>query len=784
MSVGGCVRTQIKLLTDGEAPLEFQQKLAEISGLYLRALEKSKEQQQEIDANYKSILNFSSEAMLLINAEGQIIWVNQALAILFSSTPFSFLGVDIEQLLVEDDRKLFLEQLDSFMLMSDGGHLSDGAIFSWQYLNCEMFRAEMCLSLLPYQSENGPIICLLITANPLAGGVIREQGRIKKILDETLKIKRDFLANISHEIRTPMNAIIGMTHLVLKTDLNVKQQNYIEVIQKSSEHLLSIINDMFDFSRMEEGQLKLEFSAFHLQSILDNVLNRLSVEARVKGLALLSRFSPSLPASVMGDAKHLEKVLLHLVANAVKFTSQGQVELIVDLESESPDGVVVKFSILDTGVGISDEQQAQLFQAFSQADTSATRKFGGLGLGLVIAKQLVSLMHGTIGLISEEKKGSCFWFCVPLKKNKQGDVPLAVLKDQQRHALVSRRGSRILLVEDNSLNQQVASEILIDAEMQVTVVSDGQQAVNIVEKEVFDLILMDIQMPVMDGWSATRIIRAGRFLNDIPIIALTALAMSDDKKMCKESGMSDHLLKPIDPDLLIEKLIQWLPEVKGELALPAVKVVADDNSVIDGLPSFIAGLNTDIGLKYAMDNPVFYRRLLIKVLDEIPKIQSGLMDAIAAKNGIDAKRHAHTLKGIAATIGADTLQKVSADLEFSLSKGEINELVHNTYHEIAQPIKELLDGLRSFYFNQEYDSSPAEPIQWGNELSLDYDEKKKLFENLKGLLQEGDASAAEFFEENQQGFECLWRGRSHDLLRLINQFAFNDALEWMNKFPI
>ncbi|NHQ86514.1 response regulator [Iodobacter sp. HSC-16F04] len=780
------VQTKIKLLSGAEVSSEFQQKLAAVSDVHLRTLEQSKEKQRETDANYKSILNLSSEALLLINTDGKIIWANQAFAVLFSSSPSVFEGVGAEQLLVADQRKAFLEQLDSFTLMSDGEQLSDSAAFSWQYLNSEVFNAEMRLNLLPHQSEEGASICLFISVNPLLSDATKVQGRIKQILDETLKIKRDFLANISHEIRTPMNAIIGMTHLVLKTDLNIRQKNYIEVIQRSSEHLLSIVNDMFDFSKMEEGKLKLEFSAFYLHTILDDVLNRLGVEARAKGLILLSKISPLLPSSVMGDAKRLEKILLHLIENAVKFTSEGKIELIVDLESEDENELNVKFSIVDTGVGISKEQQAQLFQAFTQADTSATRKFGGLGLGLVISKQLVNLMNGSIGLISEENKGSCFWFSVPLKKNKQDveSISPSVLRNQQQHALASRYGSRILLVEDNALNQQVASEILVDAGMQVAVVGDGQQALQIIEKETFDLILMDIQMPVMDGWRASAAIRAGQYLKEVPIIALTALAMDEDKQKCKESGMSDHLLKPIDPGLLMEKLIQWLPEVKREFVEKVAGPVVSDSTAVAGLPSCITGLNMEVGLKYAMGNPDFYRRLLIKVLDEMPKIQLSLVDALNTENGMDARRHAHTLKGIAATIGADVLQKIAAELELALDKGEISEQAHKLQCALSLVINKLVGALNSFYFPQDNLSLATVSLANTEELSLDQDEKKKLFEDLKRLLQEGDASAVEFFEENQRAFQHLWPGQSHDLLRLINQFAFNDALEWMNKFPI
>ncbi|MEN9659683.1 MAG: hypothetical protein RL571_3148 [Pseudomonadota bacterium] len=779
------MQIQVKSFSEHqEVAADFQQILAEVAALHLRALEKGIQSKRDAEESYRSICDLSAEAMLLIDIEGRIVWANQALVTLFAYSKTKLLGLNVEVLVVTDQRERLLTLLDSFNLMSESDALSDASLFNWQAYNGHVFPSEMRLSLLPNQGIEGANVCLLVRNSYAAQSELKESDEIQKIINETEKIKRDFLANISHEIRTPMNAIIGMTHLVLKTELNIRQRNYIEVIQRSSEHLLSIVNDIFDFSKMEEGQLVLECAVFYLNEVLKNIEEKNKDEVGLKKIAVNYVIPPILPEKLMGDAAHLEKVLSHLVENAIKFTSQGHVELKVEIQSESAIDVIIKFSVSDTGMGIDEEQKANLFQAFTQADTSATRKFGGLGMGLVISKKLVKLMGGEIGVISELGKGSCFWFCVQFKKNTQAITIDPLAKNIQREELMSRLGSHILLVEDNELNQQVASEILIDAGMQVTVVGDGQQAVDIIEKKTFDLILMDIQMPVLDGWSTAKIIRGGQYQASIPIVALTALSTIEDKKMCLDSGMSDHLLKPIDPGLLMNTLIKWLPHTKRDAVKEVENKVAKPNDLAAaGLPHEITGLDIAMGLKYAMSNPDFYRRLLLKVLDEIPKVQSSLADALANDHWIDARRHAHTLKGIAATIGANVVQKHAAELELALDKIVDKPLVLKMQIETNDALHYLLESLQHFYFEEK--KIQKLPVVAASLISpLDEEGKKALFEGLQHLLQEGDAAACEFFEENQLGFECLWQGRSHEIARFINQFAFNDALEWMMKSPI
>jgi len=784
------VQTQVNSFSEHqEVSADFQQILAEVAALHLRTLERGTQSKRDVEESYRSICDLSAEAMLLIDIEGRIVWANQALVTLFAYSKTKLLGLNVEVLVVTEQRERLLTLLDSFNLMSESEALSDASLFNWQAYNGCVFPGEMRLSLLPNQGIEGANICLLVKNSYAVKSELKESDKIQKIIDETVKLKRDFLANISHEIRTPMNAIIGMTHLVLKTELNIRQKNYIDVIQRSGEHLLSIINDIFDFSKMEEGQLFLECVVFDLNKILKKIDEKNKNEIDLKKIAVNYIIPPDLPGELMGDVAHLEKVLLHLVGNAIKFTLQGHVELKVEIQAESEIDMTMKFSVSDTGMGIDEEQKAHLFQAFTQADTSATRKFGGLGMGLVISKKLVELMGGEIDVMSELGKGSCFWFCVPFKKNRQARIVDPLAKNIQREELISRLGSHILLVEDNELNQKIASEMLIYAGMQVTVVGDGQQALEIIEKQNFDLILMDIQMPILDGWSTAKIIRGGQYQSSIPIVALTALSTIEDKKTCFDTGMNDHLLKPIDPDLLMNTLIKWLPHTKRDAVKDEVvkevknKVAAPNDLAAVGLPHEIAGLDIAMGLKYAMSNPDFYRRLLLKILDEVPKVQSSLAEALAIDHWSDARRHAHTLKGIAATIGANVVQKHAEELELALDKIVEKPLILKMQIETNDALHYLLESLQHFYYEEK--KIQALPAVASPLISpLDEEGKKALFEGLQHLLQEGDAAACEFFEENQLGFECLWQGRSHELARFINQFAFNDALEWMMKSPI
>ena len=395
---------------------------------------------------------------------------------------------------------------------------------------------------------------------------LSEQKRTEVVLREArnsaekaAQVKSEFLARMSHEIRTPMNGVIGLTNLALAADPPAGQRDYLKKIQSSARILLGVINDILDFSKLESGRLYLEERPFSFSRLLHTTRDLFEAQAEAKGLEFIIEADPAIPPHLKGDELRLSQVLLNLCGNAIKFTENGSVTLRVTQLSEASGTVNLCFAVIDTGVGISEQQAAGLFQPFTQADTSTTRKYGGTGLGLVISKLLVEMMQGKISVDSTPGSGSCFSFTAVMGKTSEeleSDEPVDLF-DQNNHVL---EGKHALLAEDNEINQEIAVALLDALGMKTTVADNGLEALELLERNTFDVVLMDIQMPVMDGLSASREIRkhGNESIRNIPIIAMTAHAMKEDREKSMDAGMSGHITKPIDQQELGKILRQIL----------------------------------------------------------------------------------------------------------------------------------------------------------------------------------------------------------------------------------
>ena len=385
----------------------------------------------------------------------------------------------------------------------------------------------------------------------------------KELAEESARIKSEFLANMSHEIRTPMNGIIGITNLALRNEKSEQQRGYLTKIDQSAKWLLRIIGDILDFSKIEAQKLELEMSEFRIESVIKEVTNIIAFNAMQKAIEIETQISDEVKFNLIGDYYRLEQVLLNISSNAVKFTNEGNVTIGVDVKEINGNNVKLLFSIKDTGIGMSDKQKEKIFETFRQADSSTTRIYGGTGLGLAICKSLLELMGGEIWVESTPGVGTTFYFTACFETVEERELESDKQRLDEEYIVADElRGAHILLAEDNEINSLIAVELLTTAGFTVDVAENGTIAVELVKKNKYDLVLMDIQMPETDGFTATKIIRSNKKYAQLPIIAMTANAMRGDREKSLQAGMNDHITKPVIPYDMLQTICRWLEESK------------------------------------------------------------------------------------------------------------------------------------------------------------------------------------------------------------------------------
>jgi signal transduction histidine kinase/FixJ family two-component response regulator/HPt (histidine-containing phosphotransfer) domain-containing protein len=596
--------------------------------------------------------------------------------------------------------------------------------------------------------------------------------------------KSTFLANMSHEIRTPLNAIIGLNYLLRRDGATAQQLARLDQVDSAGRHLLSIINDILDISKIEANRLTLEVLDFYLSSILDNVASIFAEAAQAKGLKI-TLDADATPVWLNGDPMRLRQSLINYVGNAIKFTDRGEIILRAILLQEHGDMLTVRFEVQDTGIGIAPEKLGRLFHAFEQVDDSSTRKYGGTGLGLTITRRLAQLMGGEVGVESTLGVGSTFWLTVQLKHG-QGEMPQvegSALSDAENQLHKAHLGKRILLVEDNLINAEVATELLTGVGLVVVSATDGLDALQKVKNQTFDLVLMDLQMPHMDGLEATSALRGLPGWSEIPIVAMTANAFEEDRRTCEAVGMTDFVAKPVNPGLLFSTLLKWLsnapaqPATAGEAqSTPAQVSLSRRPPVLDvslehalSRLDVVPGLNTTYGLAMLRGNADKYLALLTQFADAHAGDMTKLGLCLASADFTQARLLTHTLKGASATLGLEHLALVAGRMENTLRLLQSSVVVDAAFRADMEAIK--------LEFTQ---VTAALPIQLVRPLHpaaapLEPSSLQTVLAELDTLLVLGDASVVGWFEQQAPALRATL-GASFEALALhIQRYEFDAA---------
>ena len=589
--------------------------------------------------------------------------------------------------------------------------------------------------------------------------------------------KSIFLANMSHEIRTPMNAIVGLTHLLQRANPAPEQAARLGKIESSASHLLSIINDILDLSKIEAGKLILETSNFHLDSIFDHIFSLLKDQAGDKWLTL-EVDKNSVPTWLRGDPTRLRQALLNFVGNAIKFSEQGTIYLRAKKLEERGSDILVRFEVQDNGIGIEPDRLSSLYQAFEQADTSTTRKYGGTGLGLVITRHLAQMMGGEVGVKSEPGQGSTFWFTAWLGHGHgiMPTTPATEVTDAETKLRTHYTGSHILLVEDNAINREVALELLSSVGLAVDIATNGLEAVEKVRAMSYDLVLMDIQMPEMDGLEATRIIRLMAEQTNLPILAMSANIFEEDRHACQAVGMNAFVAKPFDLENLFSTIAKWLPERESLVfnkpippTTPVFHTATDDTALRKQLSS-IEGIDAQQGLLNMRDDATAYLRLLRQFNNHHGDDMRKLSKHLASSEVAESILIAHTIKGSAATLGLTKTLEITSALE-KILRSDSCSTSNDEIFRLINAVSTEQKNIRLALSNLSIPEAPEHAVV-ADQVSAD-----KILEQLESLLKTDDSTANVLFSESEALLKSTFGSILQQLGQQIEVFDYPAALK-------
>jgi PAS domain S-box-containing protein len=751
-------------------PISIEGKDAGIYAIY-RDISGQKQAEQEITiqkAYLEQLFEASTEAIAFINSDDRVERINSQFTEIFGFPPEEVIGRSLDDTIIPQTHQKEGKAVKEEIKM--GRHIFQETV---------------------RQCKNGSLLDVSVTGMPIYingkdAGVYaiyrdisnrkqaeQELKKAKETAEEATRAKSDFLANMSHEIRTPLNAIIGLSHLAKETQLTPQQLDYQEKIHTSAYTLLRLIDDILDFSKIEAGKLDLEKNNFNVMDVLERMSSIISVKSNEKGIRFSLHIPGIIPSHLRGDALRLEQVLVNLTSNAVKFTTRGEVSVAVELVEESEQEAVLRFIVSDTGIGMSPEQVEQLFEPFQQADFTITRKYGGTGLGLAICRRLLEMMDSEIKIQSTLGQGSQFSFAVRFEK-AEGAEPEEAVGISREVAKELLGGRRVLVVEDNETNLQVARELLVQAGLEVITAANGLEAVERAAEERLDGILMDLQMPVMDGLTATKEIRRGTSPTGLPILAMTANAMAADREKCLAAGMNDHIAKPIKPEILYKILVHRLrPDVDMNEYLDNGKAPEPVSQEVAGDLPYLEGVDVRAGLGGVNNDWELYTKLLHNFYSRHHGIQEEIQAELEGGNLSAVQRLAHTIKGLAGTVGAGGLSEIAARLESAI-KDNSNDRIPDLLERFATEVARVMAALEAFIKNEDAmriegaaDTPPGE---------LATDRLKKLFQELSELIDNRDSDVIKLVADIKTLLDPSHIG--DNFLKLesqINSFKFEQA---------